>query len=144
MNEELFVSTLGSNQETSYRTQVDQMKSGVDIPSENQIPQMMMADINQPSAQPSGVVVVNQPTNDEANQQMMIERFSQISGMKPEWALKFVIFALFLSSFCCFRSFFFTFRCLTDCAWDFQRAGDVFTQLNSTGGIPAEAFIANG
>ncbi len=54
--------------------------------------------------------------NDPAIQRAMVEQFSQISGMKEEWSQK----------------------CLMDMNWDFEAAGQVFTQMRAT--IPADAF----
>lgn len=53
-----------------------------------------------------------------AEQQQMVLSFSQQSGMSPV----------------------FSFRCLADCNWDYNKAAEVFTNLNSQGKIPPEAF----
>uniref|UniRef100_A0A0B7A196 TAP-C domain-containing protein n=1 Tax=Arion vulgaris TaxID=1028688 RepID=A0A0B7A196_9EUPU len=48
----------------------------------------------------------------------MVESFTAQSGMNAQFALK----------------------CLQENAWDYQRAGQIFTDLNAQGKIPAEAF----
>nr|KAG5687808.1 hypothetical protein BaRGS_005438 [Batillaria attramentaria] len=53
-----------------------------------------------------------------ADRQQMVLSFSQQSGMNPM----------------------FSFRCLEDCAWDYSKAAEAFTNLNAQGKIPPEAF----
>ncbi|KAJ8282804.1 hypothetical protein COCON_G00053230 [Conger conger] len=54
-----------------------------------------------------------------ASQQEMLSAFSQKSGMNLEWSQK----------------------CLQDNEWDFNRAGQIFTQLKAVGKIPDVAFL---
>lgn len=86
INEELFVSTLSMHEESSYRNQLDQINNVSTLaPIISQPPPpaaMIVADLN------------NQPTTSDllSKQRAMIEEFSRISKMKPEWAEKFVVF----------------------------------------------------
>ncbi|EFX78819.1 hypothetical protein DAPPUDRAFT_53091, partial [Daphnia pulex] len=57
--------------------------------------------------------------NPELQQQQMIATFSEQSGMDSRWS----------------------FKCLEDCGWDYDRAAYVFTELKGTFKIPLAAFI---
>lgn len=63
----------------------------------------------------------NSPISQNANgeQQMMLKQFSLQSGMNEEFSLK----------------------CLLECQWDYQKAAEVFTDLQNKGIIPPEAFV---
>ncbi|KAJ8916786.1 hypothetical protein NQ315_005791 [Exocentrus adspersus] len=64
-------------------------------------------------------VVPSVPVLDDATKQEMVHQMSSQSGMNLEWS----------------------FKCLDETHWDFQRAIEVFQQFKSRGVIPEEAFV---
>jgi len=78
--------------------------------------------ISSPSpSQPGPAPSISSPTSAAftPEQIQMVESFSQQSGMNKEFSL----------------------RCLQENAWDYQKAGTIFTQLQTDGKIPPDAFI---
>jgi siderophore synthetase component len=55
----------------------------------------------------------------EQQQQQMVASFSEQSGMDSRWS----------------------FKCLEDCGWDYDRAAYVFIEFKAAGKIPLEAFV---
>ncbi|XP_006899319.1 PREDICTED: nuclear RNA export factor 2-like [Elephantulus edwardii] len=83
--------------------------------------QLFMREVNLKETTPVPTPSSNFVTSISKEHQEMVQMFSIQSGMKPEWSLK----------------------CLDDNAWDYARAGQIFTILKVEGKIPEEAFKQN-
>ncbi len=87
-------------------------------PSQDQVKNSFRNPAPTPSSSPVPSTSVVNPGLTDVQQQMVVQ-FSRDSGMNEEWSGK----------------------CLAENEWNYERSAQVFTDLQSKGGIPPEAFV---